>query len=135
MKAFATLAIGLLLLAFVGGIVSIAFMGIFRPSLNNYRKPAYRAAASQAGFLKWCLLPTLLMAILLSTYWGWLRNADMPIHEQLSPIFKLHIEYPWPFFLFGLSLHLGGWLIFTLWMKRFALRELFVAISVGFTGG
>lgn len=125
----------LLLLAFVAGIVSIAFMGIFRPSLNRYRKPAYRAAASQAGFLKWCLFPTLLMAILLSMYWGWLRNADIPIHEQLSPIFKLHIEYPWPFFLFGLSLHLGGWLIFTLWMKRFALRELLVAISVGFTGG
>jgi hypothetical protein len=125
----------LLAIAFLAGVVGIAYMSVFRPSLNKYRETAYRASASQAGFLKWCLLPTLLMAIFLSTYWGWLRNADISIQEQVSPIFKLPIQYPWPFFLFGLSLHVGAWLIFTLWMKRFDIWELLVAVGVGFTGG
>jgi hypothetical protein len=125
----------LLVLAFVAGVMSVAYMGIFRPSLNKYREATYRSSASQAGFLKWCLLPTLLMAILLSTYWGWLRNANISIEEQVSPIFKLPIEYPWPFFLFGLTLHVFAWLVFALWLKRFVVWELLLAVGVGFTGG
>ncbi|HYX71247.1 MAG TPA: hypothetical protein VE732_00630, partial [Nitrososphaera sp.] len=76
-----------------------------------------------------------LLALFLSTYWGWLRNSPIPIEEQVSPIFKLQIDYPWPFFLFGLAIHASAWVVQTLWIKRLRLAEFLVSVLVGFLGG
>jgi len=124
-----------IIMAFLAGVIAVGYMSLFRPSFRKYREKAYKRAASQAGFLNWCLVPTLIMAVLLSIYWGWLRNADISIEEQVSPIFKLPIRYPWPFFLFGLSLHVIAWLGFAIWSRRFQIMEFIVAVGVGFTAG
>src|SRR6185295_6584835 len=64
---------GLLLLAFILGVISIVYMAFFRPSNNKYEEAKYRESAGQPGFLKWCLIPTIGMTLLLTIYWSWLR--------------------------------------------------------------
>ncbi|HVG21639.1 MAG TPA: patatin-like phospholipase family protein [Blastocatellia bacterium] len=125
----------LLLGAFFAGVIAVTYMGVQRPSLRNYLSDKQRWHASQIGFLLWCLLPTFCLALFLSTYWGWLRNSGVPIKDQVSPIFKLQIDYPWPFFLFGLALHVFAWAVFSLWVKRFKFGEFLVSVLVGFIGG
>jgi hypothetical protein len=125
----------LLLGAFAAGVIAVTYMGILRPSLKKYLSERYRFHASQIGFLLWCMLPTFCLALFLSTYWGWLRNSGVPIEQQVSPVFKLHIEYPWPFFLFGLVLHVFAWVLFSLWVRRLKFAEFAVSVLVGFMGG
>jgi patatin-like phospholipase len=125
----------ILIAAFVLGVVAVAYMGIFRPSTGTYRKPRYRPLASQKGFLWCCLLPSLGMALGLSVYWAWLRNSDVRIEDQLSPIFGLKIDYPWPFILFGLALHAVAWAIYALWTRYVKVKEFAIAVIVGLCGG
>jgi hypothetical protein len=126
---------GLLLLAFILGVISVVYMEVFRPSNNKYQEKQYQNRAGQPGFLKWCLVPTLGMALLLSIYWGWLRNSDVPLEVQTSPMLGIRIEYPWAFLLFGFLLYVVAWIVSSIWLRRFAVAELITALVVGFSGG
>lgn len=126
---------GLLLLAFILGVISVVYMGVFRPSDNRYQEKTYQRFAGQPGFLKWCLVPTLGMALFLSIYWGWLRNSEVPLEVQTSPMLGIRIEYPWAFLLFGFLLYLVAWTVSSIWLRRFAVSEFVTALVVGFGGG
>ncbi|MEK6321256.1 MAG: patatin-like phospholipase family protein [Acidobacteriota bacterium] len=126
---------GLLLLAFILGVISVVYMGVFRPSNNKYREKKYKEAAGQPGFLKWCLVPTLGMTLLLSIYWGWLRNSIVPLRVQTSPMLGIRIEYPWAFLLFGFLLYLVAWIVASIWLRRISVSGFVTALVVGFAGG
>lgn len=66
------------------------------------------------------------MALLLSIYWGWLHNSNVPIEVQTSPS---------AFLLFGLLLYFTAWAIYSIWLRRFKPAELIVTLLVGFAGG
>jgi len=121
--------------AFLAGVIAVVYMGIFRPTLNKYQSPRLRRWAGQRGFLWLCLLPSVGLAFLLTIYWAWLREPETEISQQLSPIFGLHVAYPWPFLLFGLMVYLVAGIIVTIWLRRFRLREFAVALAVGLGGG
>lgn len=125
----------LLILGFILGVISVVYMGVFRPSNNKYQEKKYQSFATQPGFLKWCLVPTLGMALLLSIYWGWLRNSDVPLEVQTSPMLGIRIEYPWAFLLFGFLLYLVPWIVCSIWLQRFGVKGLVTALVVGFSGG
>lgn len=125
----------MLLVAFVLGVIAIVYIAVFRPALNKYREEKYRPLAEQTGFLKWCLMPTLGLGLLLCLYWAWLRDSDKNIEEQISPVFGIHIEYPWAFLLFGFLLYFVSWLVQAVWLRRFSIVELLLTPVVGLAGG
>src|SRR5262249_44233522 len=89
----------------------------------------------QKGFLWCCLLPSLAMALFLSIYWAWLRNSVDAIKDQLSPIFGLKIDYPWPFILFGLALHVVAWAIYAVWTRCVWVSDVAIVVLIWLCGG
>ena len=126
---------GLLLLALIFGVIAVAYMGIFRPSLKKFRKKKLEPFEEQLWFLKLCLLPTLGLVLLLCVYWAWLRDSDKSIEAQTSPMLGIPIQYPWAFFLFGVVLHLTAWVVQSIMLRRYKPWEFVVALVVGFAGG
>ncbi|MGA9770358.1 MAG: patatin-like phospholipase family protein [Blastocatellia bacterium] len=126
---------GLLLLAFILGVVAVIYIAVFRPGLNKYREEKYKSLAGQGGFLKWCLVPTLALGLLLCVYWAWLRNSSEDMRTQTSPVLGIHIEYPWAFLLFGFLLYFVSWLVHAILLRRFNLTELLLTPVVGLAGG
>ena len=125
----------LLLLALILGVIAVVYIGVFRPSLNKYRKEKYKWLAEQGGFLKWCLVPTLGLVLLLCVYWAWLRNSSEDIRTQTSPVLGIHIGYPWAFLLFGVLLYFTAWLVHSILLRRFNLIEIILTPVVGLAGG
>ncbi|HST20445.1 MAG TPA: patatin-like phospholipase family protein [Blastocatellia bacterium] len=126
----------LLLLALICGVIAVAYMGVFRPSLKKYRKKKWESFEGQGWFLWLCLVPTLLLVLLLCVYWAWLRNSSKTIEAQTSPVLGIHIEYPWAFMLIGVLLPFTAWLFQSALLRRFkSWWEPVVALGVGFAGG
>ncbi|MBI2501921.1 MAG: hypothetical protein HYW07_01645 [Candidatus Latescibacteria bacterium] len=66
-----------LVLGFAGAVIAIAYMGVNRPSARNSRQTQssfLQSISGQGGFLICCLVPLLLSAVLLTTYWAWRQN-------------------------------------------------------------
>lgn len=113
-----------LLLGFAGGVMSLTYVGLKRPSATvDYN--------NQQGFLKWCLLPLLASAVSLTTFWAWFRNSDVDVQEQLEslklPAWAWSIKVPHysiPFIIFGVSLYVLGWLIPAGWMGQLSIWRL-----------
>src|SRR4030095_15828359 len=66
---------------------------------------------------------------------SWLRNSDVPLEVQTSPMLGIRIEYPWAFLLFGFLLYLVSWLVASVLLRRIGLAGLINALVVGFSGG
>ena len=113
-----------LMIGFVGGAMSITYAGIKRPSSTlDYN--------SQEGFLKWCLLPLLVSAVALTTFWAWFRNPHMDVKAQLERLqlpewmgflsLKNPVpHYSIPFVIFGILLYLTAWILYSAWLGRFS---------------
>ena len=110
----------LLLLALILGVIAVVYIGVFRPPEKVPRRKV-KSLAEQGGFLKWCLVPTLGLVLLLCVYWAWLRNSSEDIRTQTSPVLGIHIGYPWAFLLFGVLLYFIAWLVQAILVRRFAL--------------
>ena len=121
-----------LVLGFAGSVMMIVYVAIKRPSIA--KRPN-----TQSDFIKWCLVPLLVSATLLALYWAWVSHAD---NSDLEKALTLHLfdrRHPSiPFIIFGVLVHVVGWLIYSVLLRRFkgwAWVELFALIFNGVVGG
>jgi hypothetical protein len=122
----------LLLIGFALGVWALAYIGFNRPGVREMlreRSRFWRDRSDQRGFLWWCLLPLLLSAVCLTTYWAWSRevaNADKSV---------------WYFLGFGLAFTFLAWLIASSVLRRIfhwkeiGLLELLAILGAGAIGG
>lgn len=121
--------------AVVLGSCAIAYIGANRPGLgrNSTFPPRLR---SQEWFLTLCLLPLALMAILITLYWAWIRSRGTSLpglrfvlldRWEVSPLVA--------FIFFGVLLHVGGFLLSRIWVRKYAPGELAVIVLTGALGG
>ncbi len=115
------------------GMISIAYISVNRSGVEEHRAiPAH--LRGQKYFLRLCLLPLYLMAVLISLFWAWRRSMPVPY----SGIHFLGWRIPTlpSFILYGVLLHLGGFLLARIWVhSRRVMGELLVVVSTGGLGG
>ncbi|HEY6321213.1 MAG TPA: hypothetical protein VJA16_06615 [Thermoanaerobaculia bacterium] len=128
--------------AVVAGIVAIAFITANRPSLisaTKGRRPVSRwprKRQGQGAFLWLCLLPLAAMAIAVTLVWYWMaRKAATPDSVHFVLLDSLHLSALQAFVLFGVGLHLGGFLLSRWWVRSLALVELVGVAVTGALGG
>lgn len=106
-----------LALGFVCGVVAIAYVGAKRPSSTLDDNTV-------AGFLGKCLLPLLASAVLLTTFWAWMRHANVGVDEQLisaAGLWSGFLVHPMiPFVAFGAAFYFVGWLIYSAQLGHFS---------------
>jgi hypothetical protein len=120
------------------GLVTLAHLHVYRPSLESLRSQLiWKHFERQQWFLIGGLTPLLLTAFLLTTAYAWYRNAGGRL-DQLS-LFGL--DGRGTFVLGGAAMHGAGWLIAALllrrWrgMSRWLSVELLVILWSGALGG
>ena len=125
------LALGILL-----GSWALAYVIFNKPGLRvklEERRPWFRGKTGQGGFLALCLLPLLVSAFCLTTYFAWAREVQ---EGQQTPL--------WTFLIFGLSFTLLGWLVASFVLQRLSrgrlrheteVTELAGLVAVGLLGG
>ncbi|HLL70678.1 MAG TPA: patatin-like phospholipase family protein [Pyrinomonadaceae bacterium] len=117
------------------GSWALAYIIFNRPALRGQleeRRPFFRGRTGQGGFLVMCLLPLLLSAFCLTTYYAWSRE----VNEGQDVWF-------WKFWLFGVGFTFLGWLIASVVLKRLRIGrlnetnplELLGLLAVGLFGG
>lgn len=118
-------------LAVLFGSCAIAYISINRPSLERHSKFHWRG---QTSVLLLCALPLTLMAILITLYWAWVRNrGDL---DDLHFLFLGWRLSPFAaFVLFGILLHLGGFVLSRFWVKTYRFGELLIILATGALGG
>jgi hypothetical protein len=123
---------GLLLVGFLLGAWALGYVGFNRPGVRETlrkRSRFWRERSDQRAFLRYCLLPLVVSAALLTTYWAWKQETS-----SLPPSI-LH------FLGCGLLFGFCGWLIASLVLRR--LRhpqeiggaEFFSILAAGGVGG
>ncbi len=121
-------------LAVLFGSCAIGYIAAARPSLAaQSRLPA--RFRGQLPFLAFCQLPLTLMAILITLYWAWLRSRGTPLEGLRFVVLGWEISTPVGFVLFGMALHLGGFLLSRLLVRSYVLGELTVTLATGALGG
>ncbi len=121
--------------AVVLGSCAIAYIGVNRPGLgkDSTFPPRLR---SQEWFLTLCLLPLALMAVLITLYWAWIRSrGTSPSGLRFVLLDRWEVSPLVAFMLFGVLLHLGGFLLSRIWVRQRALGELTVVVLTGALGG
>ena len=121
-------------LAVLCGSCAIGYIAAARPSLAaQSRLPA--RFRGQLPFLALCQLPLTLMAILITLYWAWLRSRGTPLAGLRFVILGWETSPLVAFVLFGMVLHLGGFLLSRLLVRSYVLGELSVILATGALGG
>ncbi|HEY6083837.1 MAG TPA: patatin-like phospholipase family protein [Nitrospira sp.] len=120
------------------GILALSFLHAFRPSLEEFRRQKiWKTLERQQWFLIGGLVPLLLAALLLTASYAWYRN----IGGQLDRLAIAGLASRDTFILGGAAIHLAGWLLSTLalrrWhaMTRWLFNELLVIVWSGALGG
>jgi len=113
-------------------VVAVVYIGWHRPSARRPRPGKIDAARPDAGgepagdgqgqFLRWCLLPLVVAAAVLTTYWAW------RVRMGAVPALRL-------FVVFGLAAHVAAWLVYATRWRRWQLGELAVVALTGALGG
>jgi len=120
-------------LGFICGVMTLIYVAISRPSITKKHR-------DRKNFLRWCLSPLLLSAMLLTLYWAWLNHAeDRELEKSLTSHF-LDARHPSiHFVIFGVSLQLIGWLVYSAVLRRFKgwtpWKECVWLALIGATGG
>jgi hypothetical protein len=144
-----TFKLAFFLIAVVAGIVSIIYIYANRPSLADaYLSDDARAGSvfpnrkkEQIWFLIRCLIPQLILAVCVTTYYAWQHEEFKALNfswaftalgiNGLSNFTQVLLA----FISFGVLLHLGGWLLSFLYVRKFIWTEPLVAIIAGGLGG
>ena len=108
------------------GAIGIAYGAMQRPTLAGRLRERSRFWAKrgdQLSFLLWCLLPLWLAAVCFTTFWAWLPSITF----DLPPW--------WCFALGGAFLHLCGWLLSVVVLRRTGLAEPAAVLLTGAVGG
>ncbi|HKG15329.1 MAG TPA: patatin-like phospholipase family protein [Pyrinomonadaceae bacterium] len=127
----------LLPLGFLFGVWALGYVGFNRPGLRETlreRSKFWRDRSDQRSFLWACLMPLILSALLLTTYWAWTQEASSAVKG---------LGY---FLVFGLAFTIGGSLIASLVLRRWrwrgawrfrenSLREFLSVIGAGLLAG
>lgn len=116
------------------GSCAIAYIGVTRPSLKE-KSTFPERWRGQIHFLAFCALPLTLMAILITLYWAWLRGHGTPLSGLHFVVLGLEASPLVGFILFGVLLHLGGFLLSRIFVRSFVFNELWVTIATGALGG
>lgn len=116
-----------LVLGVIFGVQMIVYVAISRPTITKKNR-------DQKSFFKWCFVPMLLSATLLTLYWSWFTNAnfDFPILELRSRLLG--------FIAFSVLLHLAAFavyapLIIRAIKRRLLVREFISLLFNGIAGG
>jgi hypothetical protein len=125
-------------LGVAGAICAIAYSALSRPGVleqTSLKGSFWELRRRQSDFLWWCLAPLYLSTVCLCTFWLWIQN-----HENALTIPGLGvpgISNPEPVFYiaFGLVLHIAGWLLAEIWLRRFNVGEFIVVALTGALGG
>lgn len=121
-----------LVLSLLSGALAIIYMGVNRPGSTEPPK-FWKDRRDQGGFLRWCLLPLIVSGVCLTTYWAWFS------HLQAVPDFTFlgsHRYHTYSvFIIFGLILHILGWLGYSFWLGKMRKGEFWVVAASGFLGG
>ena len=121
--------------AVVLGSCAIAYIGVNRPSLGS-DSTFPRRLQTQEWFLALCMVPLALMAILITFYWAWIRSRGTPLAGlRFVVLDRWELTPFWGFALFGVLLHVGGFLLSRIWVKRYTPGELAVTVLTGALGG
>jgi hypothetical protein len=133
-------------LAVTCGVAAIAYIIGNRPSIadaphkrGNSRSRVSKGKRDEWSFLKFSLLPLLLLAFLITTYWAWLRTDYGNL--VFAPLgFEMHTAFA--FALFGVLLYGGAYVVTQALLVRgllvtrpLLLSEPFVAVYTGAIGG
>ncbi|HVF43353.1 MAG TPA: patatin-like phospholipase family protein, partial [Pyrinomonadaceae bacterium] len=127
----------LLPFGFLFGVWALGYVGFNRPGLRETlreRSRFWRDRSDQRSFLWACLLPLVLSALLLTTYWAWSQEVSSAVKG---------LGY---FVGFGLAFTIGGALISSLVLRRWrwrgawrfrenSLREFLSVVVAGLLGG
>lgn len=116
------------------GSLALAYMGANRPSLQQHSRFPKRLH-SQEWFLVLCLLPLVLMGVLASLYWAWLRMPGTPLDKLQFDVLGWTVSPGMAFALFGAFVHLGGFLVCRIWVRKYIPGELLVVVLTGALGG
>jgi hypothetical protein len=123
----------LILIGFITGIISVTYMIGNLPSLrdeNGFRKNR----GNESKFLRWAWWPLIATAFFSSFFWSW-------IHIPSGSDFKFFIFFnhdsPWPFIIFGLSIHVVAHLIAGVkYLRKMKWIELLLILPLtGILGG
>ena len=110
-----------------GVAMGVTYMGINLPCGGNKR-------GSQCSFLIFCLLPLLIAAFSMTTYWAW-----FVAHGRTTPKWSfLGLTPPHevvPFIYLGVLMHLLSWVTSLLRAHGFRLKEFIAVIASGAIGG
>ena len=142
---------------FTGCILAVwalAFGAMNRPAVREDFKQhggVWFARRSQENFIGWFLAPLCLATICLTTSWAWAQNGVGDDTDNAALKWFLHFICGTPgeeapkmlhYCLLGALLHLGGWLIAELFLKRWRSGkwaelgwEFFLAAATGTLGG
>jgi hypothetical protein len=122
----------LLLAGFLLGVWALGYIGFNRPGAREVlreRSRFWRTRSDQGSFLIWCLLPLVLSAVCLTTYWAWAREVETRASDAVY------------FIAFGVLFTLAGWLIASLVLRRLSRPdeidwlEFFGLLGGGLVGG
>jgi hypothetical protein len=111
---------------FVLGGWGIAYGAMQRPSLGltlRQRSRFWANRGDQTSFLTYCFVPLWLAATCFTTFWAWLPG----IAFELPPW--------WCFALAGAFLHLCGWLLSVVVLRRVGFAEFAAVLLTGAVGG
>jgi hypothetical protein len=108
------------------GAIGIAFGAVQRPTLAGLLRERSRFWAKrgdQMSFLLWCFGPLWLAAVCFTTFWAWLPGITF----ELPPW--------WCFAAAGAFLHLCGWLLSVVVLRRAGITEVAAVLLTGAVGG
>ncbi|MGB7922311.1 MAG: patatin-like phospholipase family protein [Pyrinomonadaceae bacterium] len=119
------------------GSWALAYIIFNRPGQRGKleeRRPFFLGKTGQGGFLAMCLLPLLVSAFCLTTYYAWSREIGVLEGRTMQL---------WKFWIFGIGFTFLGWFMASIVLKRFnrsSLREtnlieLMGLLVVGMLGG
>jgi hypothetical protein len=130
---------------FCGAFV-VAYMRLNRPSSKppvtargKHEAPAKgfrNKPDNQRNFLRFCLIPLLCAAFLLTTFWAWIHNPANNIVQPFRTLFDFKQQAFLGFVLFGYVVHLLGLFIHSIIVRRWPKWWQFILVPLpGIVGG
>lgn len=122
-----------LIFGFISGAIAIGYASINRPTAGDALKPDsfWRKHNTQQDFLWMCLVPILLSAVLLTTFWAW-HPPSVTSALASNRVFSTIADWHWlrviprqllGLMTFGVLMYLVAWLISSTVLRKFKVTE------------